>query len=148
MKTSGTGGMPPKMKWGLILAAIIVGTIVLAVVVWKIKVRFQAFKSAQENKSEQNALEATGMALSYSPNEYQGMANKLEVAMDGWGTDEDAIMEVFERVKNDLDFLELDSAFGNRDGWNMIEWLQGDLSGYWMDKINNTLNSNGCTKRV
>lgn len=140
--------MPPKMKWGLILAGIIVGVIVLAVVVWKIKARLQAFKEATQNQAETAALEAQGMTLSYSKNEYEGMANKLYVAMDGWGTDEDAILEVFERINNDLDFLELDSAFGSKDGYSMLEWLQGDISQYYFDKINNMLNSNGVTKRL
>lgn len=140
--------MPPKMKWGLTLAAIIIGVIILTMVVWKLKIKFSAWKKASENKAEQDQLEATGMKLSYNPNAYVGFASKLEKAIAGWGTDEDSILEVFEQINNDLDFLELDSAFGSRDSENMYEWLEGDLSQYYIDKINNMLNSNGVTKRI
>jgi hypothetical protein len=141
-------GMPRKMKYGLILAGIIVGVIILSVVVWKIKTRFRAWKSAQENKAEQQALQAQGIELSYNPNEYVGFANKLYNAMDGWGTDEDAILEVYEKLRNDLDFLELEAAFGSKDGYTLQEWLRGDLSDYYFDKINGMLQSQGVTKRI
>jgi hypothetical protein len=141
-------GMPRKMKYGLILAGIIVGVIILSVVVWKIKTRFRAWKSAQENKAEQQALAAQGVTLSFPPNEYVGFANKLYNAMDGWGTDEDAILEVYEKLRNDLDFLELEAAFGSKDGYTLQEWLEGDLSQYYFDKINGMLQSQGVTKRI
>ena len=74
--------------------------------------------------------------LSYSSAEYSIMADNLEAAMRGVGTDEDAIKAVFTKLQTKTDWYKLISVFGIRDygnwfyttGGTLINWLQDDLS--------------------
>lgn len=63
---------------------------------------------------------------SYSPSEMKTFADKLEKAMAGVGTDEDAVSDVMKKMNNDLDILLLIQSFGVRDDENLTEWLNGD----------------------
>ena len=84
----------------------------------------------------------------YSSASYQRMAKRLYVAMDGWGTNENEIVRVFGYLKNNTDFIELNKTFGQKDGYNMKQWLVGDLSNYWLDKINKVMASKGIKYRI
>lgn len=86
-------------------------------------------------------------------------ANSLHTAMDGLGTDEDAIIAVFKNVKNDADFAGLSAAYGTRvvnSGiWGFSDYngslsgaLTSELSLYWKDIINKNLASKKVTYRV
>lgn len=88
------------------------------------------------------------LAKNYSTENYKAMANALDVAMRGVGTDEDLVVKVFKYLKSDGDFNALNSAFGNRDGWSMRRWLKGDLSQWWIDKINKDLRRQGVSKQI
>ena len=56
--------------------------------------------------------------LSYDDNQYDAFAKTLYKAMDGMGTDEDAVSDVFSQMNTRSDVLKLISAFGVKDGEN------------------------------
>lgn len=87
-------------------------------------------------------------------------AAKLFAAMDGYGTDEEAIVAVFNNLKNDADFAMVMNAYGVREissgAWNPSPNFKGTLSGAltdeldteWTTKINNLLASKKLKYRV
>jgi hypothetical protein len=60
-------------------------------------------------------------------------AASLFAAMDGYGTDEDRILNVFKQLKNDADYAYVQSAYGVREissgAWNPEPNFKGTLSG-------------------
>lgn len=86
------------------------------------------------------------------------MANVIHTAMDGYGTDEDAIVTQFRKIKNNADYLLVSSAYGIKKvssgrfnpepdyKGNMAGALASELSDYWIKKLNEILKKNGVTK--
>lgn len=94
-------------------------------------------------------LENSGQKQTYLDSQYNSYADALYTAMNGMGTNFDAIMRVFGAMKNDLDVAKLISAFGTKEDYNLTEWLADDLSD-WLgepDKLNKLLASKGITYR-
>jgi len=72
----------------------------------------------------------------FSPTQYQLFADKIYMAGVSWfGTDEEAIYNVFRAMKNDLDILELIKAFGTK----RLEFttVQGNLSQFLYSEFGN-----------
>jgi hypothetical protein len=106
-------------------------------------------------------LKKNGIVPSLSPTQFEVFSAKISEAINGCGTDEDAIYQVFNSLKNRADILSLISAFGIRyyrpcagtDPISYTRWMinnntfGGDLStllSYDLDsteiaKINNIL---------
>lgn len=76
--------------------------------------------------------------LSYGESQYKVYARKLFDAMNGWQTDEDAIYEVFKKMNNIDDILQLQIAFSDVEDENstLSEWLHDDLSSSEMKQLN------------
>jgi hypothetical protein len=59
-------------------------------------------------------------------------ASSIHAAMDGYGTDEDAINDIFRHLKNDADFAEVANAYGTREvssgAWNPEPNFNGSMS--------------------
>lgn len=83
--------------------------------------------------------------LTYGDSQYDVFAKKLFTAMDGFGSDEDAIYDVFKKMKTIDDVLMLQVAFTDTEDENetLEEWLKGDLSQSEIKTINDILESNG-----
>jgi len=69
----------------------------------------------------------------------QSYAASLFAAMDGYGTDEDAIISVFNNFKNDADYAMVFNAYGVREissgAWNPSPNFKGTLSGALTDEL-------------
>lgn len=126
--------------------------IVMIVIAWYllkyVKTFLETYGTKVTQKSEVDALQAAGVNASYSDSQYSIMAQKLVTAMDGWGTDEEAIFSVFNMLHNDIDYIKLDQAFGLRDQETMSQWIQGDLSTDQIATINSGLALKGLTKQI
>lgn len=59
-------------------------------------------------------------------NAARAYAGTLYQAMDGIGTDEDAIESVYRSLKTLFDCVHVSAAYGTREGENLIQWLRGD----------------------
>jgi hypothetical protein len=105
-------------------------------------------------EAEQLQLDTPG---TYMTANYLAFADKLESAMFDAGTDEDSIYNVFKKLKNNTDFAKLFAAFGKRakynfgwsqGNWNLIQWLQDELSETEQDEINKILAAANITYRI
>lgn len=79
--------------------------------------------------------------LSYPESQYDVFAQALFAAMDGWGTDTDAIFEVFRKMRTIDDVLQLQFAFSeveDEDG-TLAAWLHDDLSSSDIETLNSIL---------
>ena len=69
-------------------------------------------------------------------------AEKLFTAMDGYGTDEDAIINVFSHLKTDGDFAYVQAAYGIREvssgNWNPEPNYKGSLTGALSNELANS----------
>lgn len=69
----------------------------------------------------------------------QSFAASMFAAMDGYGTDEDAIISVFNNLKNDADYAMVFNAYGVREissgAFNPSPNFKGTLSGALTDEL-------------
>lgn len=114
---------------------------------------------------ELGQLEYQGITPSYSDSQFDSFVQKLVQAMDGCGTDEDQIYDVFRAMRNEADIRKLIASFGvqyyqpcswsqsdqyvvwlfNNEayGSNLAGWLSYDMASSEISEINRILNSNG-----
>jgi hypothetical protein len=92
----------------------------------------------------------SGQVASYPTGTYSQLADKIYSAvMYTWGTDEQAIYDVFNQMKNNLDVALLIKAFGKRRvefstlDQELGAHLSNDLDSSEINKINNILSSKG-----
>lgn len=129
--------------------------IIIAVVIWVSSVYIKKLIGKIKGDSEIADEELKGISATYSEAEYHTFAEKLFNAMNGAGTDKPTILSVFRQIKNNVDFLKLNNAFGNRK--STYWWFgneSGDLNQWITDEgdnlvveINQILAQNGVTKR-
>ena len=100
------------------------------------------------------AAQKTGQTASYSSATYSQLADKIYAAvMYTWGTDEQAIYDVFNLMKNNIDVANLIKAFGKRrlefstQSAELGAHLGNDLDSTEIAKINSILSSKGITYR-
>lgn len=106
----------------------------------------------QDSKQKAPTLSSTQM---------KSIANSMFRAMDGYGTDEEAIISLARQAKNNADWSGINAAWGKRTissgAWNpspdlrnatLGEALHDELSQYWKTKINQVLSSKGIKYRV
>lgn len=145
---------PPLGKIILIVVAC-----VLAYFIYKFLSKAMAPKPANENlidsgSNEIGALQTSGEVANYTATQYNGWADNLKEAMNGMGTDEEAITNVFKYMQNKTDVLRLIKAFGikeytddklfifNVKPLNLQEWISAELDQEEKDEyINNVLKS-------
>ncbi len=131
---------------------VVIITIILVIyIISTAKSYMKAFFSRADAAGEKAALAAQGMKATYSKSQYNTFADQLEAAMRGWGTDEETIWMVLRKIKNDIDFINLDQAYGLRESdgrmWDLATWMRGDLSTNEIKKANSILSNNGVTKQ-
>lgn len=115
-------------------------------------------------KTDEAHYKEKGVKRSYDLTNYVSFADKLEEAMyneGGFGTDEVAIYAVFGKMKNDVDIIELEKAFGKREytgAWDMgyltfdgpiplSKWLLRELEDSERAQVNKILAKRKIKKR-
>lgn len=115
-------------------------------------------------EEELRELSQNGVRPTYSKSQYESFSQKLVEAMNGCGTTEESVYEVFKAMRNKADALSLISAFGIRYyrpcaatepisyikfladnkafGGPLQTWLEYDLDSSEIKKINDILKSN------
>ena len=117
---------------------ILIGIVVLAFIILKVKGMFTSEIKNQKNIAQANA-EIDANKLSFTEAQYASLASKLYAAMKGLGTDEQAIFDVMATLKTRSDLMKLMSVFGVRDNKTLMEWIPSELSAKDMAKLNNIL---------
>jgi len=108
---------------------------------------FQGLSNKASDTAESLSLGAQGQQKTFTDAEYKQQAGQLYNAMAGMGTNESVIMSVFGKQQNDRDIVELNSAFGIRDSYDLQAWLSGDLGESELQDLNNMLANKGITKQ-
>lgn len=113
-------------------------------------------KEEAQQVEQELADSSRQVKASYPKSVYQGFANRIEEAGFDLGTDEEAIYNIFRKIKNNTDFLMLQDAWGkpNRTiyDWGMgypvslSKFLTKELSASEISKINSILRANKITK--
>lgn len=125
----------------------------------------QANKLGEDASKEVIELQKKGVMPSYGQSQYESFVLKLVLAMDGCGSDEISIYNVFEAMKNKSDVLTLIKTFGVRFyqpcaatspisyakwlydnesfGGGLSTWLSYDLTDSEIQKINTILSKKG-----
>lgn len=131
------------------------GVVVVAAVGTTVFVGYKAYKYFStadvrgdlkaENKDaakDLKSLQQQGMKASYMDSQYTTWANQLKEAYDGCGTSNGTWRTVFGQMKNDVDVLKLQDAYGTRkfDGCNW-EGDFGDFEGTLSQAIVHELSS-------
>lgn len=159
------------MKWWTSLAPIARTLIIIAIIVlvfliifWIRKAMKKSTLNANFNQDYQTLTQESGQKPTYLATNYQTFADKIYAAgcygLFCYGTDEEAMYDVFRQMKNDLDVLLLVKAFGLREERGGIcipipgtgecaiplgEWLATELSADGIKEINDILKKNGLT---
>ena len=159
--------LPPWSK-GVVGIIVVAGS---AVAIWAIvrgiknrKGLADASQAAKAAASELQQLKAKGINPTMDISQFQVLSEKLVQAMNGCGTSEDQVYDVFKAIKNDADVRQLITTFGVRYyqpcaadqpisytrwlfndqtfGGGLPTWLAYDLSASEIRKINDILKSN------
>lgn len=106
----------------------------------------------QEGWNQSFIVDANVAKPTLTNTQLKSFANTIFRAMDGYGTDEDAIVGVFKNIKNNADFSGLNTAWGKREissgrfnpapnltNATLAEAMTDELSRYWIDLINKDL---------
>lgn len=97
---------------------------------------------------ELGALQSKNINPNYTNTQYGIFADTLQTAMgSGWdGTDEDTILTVMQKMKNDADVLKLNTVFGTREGYTLSGWFRYEMDDSYVDYyVNEPLRRNGVT---
>ena len=164
LSTGGTGKVSYFSERGLKIVMLVGGAIGL-VVLYK---ALSGFVSNQSGRQEVQSASDELDRLNQSPatrqkmNGYQAnqTANAIFTAMDGWGTNEDAIYVAFRQMKNNADFLAVTKAFGTREvssgqgnfvndmKGTMTQCLQDELDSNERKKVNEILKARNIRFRI
>lgn len=127
----------------------------------------EALQAANAAAAELAQLQAQGIRPSYTTGQFQTWVNALTTAMNGCGTDEQVIYDVFDWMENEADVRMLITTFGLRYiepcGWHspveylvysvndkayggdLSTWLRYELSSSEIAKVNSILKGRGIT---
>lgn len=119
------------------------------------------FRKTTDEKNEQLEKDAIKKEfdpkkLTYPASDYYQMAQIIQVAGFDIGTDEEAIYQVFRRLKNNNDYLALRQAWGKKKIYDfgipyimtLPQFLRWEMNASECKKINNILNSKGIKYNV
>lgn len=131
--------------------------IVFIYIIWnQFKGSITAFGNRMQAGGEIAQLSNQGINPSYTSQQYSNLADDLFDAMDGFGTNTNVIYNTFKLLKNDADFIKLDTAFGVREAsdnlFGLMEqedltgWIKDDLSSTEITKLNKQLANQGISK--
>jgi hypothetical protein len=134
-------------KYYPLLSTALIGALILAAAYY---IGTRTGKAKKEGE-EENALkkEIQKDELTFEQTQYSSMADKLEVAMYGFTTDEDSVYSVFAKLRSKSDVLNLIKTFGTRriiwtfGNSNLNTWINTRLATAEIAHLNDILSRNG-----
>ena len=132
----------------IFIGLIVVAVIAVIVVLWVNWGKLKAYiKTKQIEKTYDEQITSSELTLTTA--QAQGLADKLYAAMDGPGTDEDAIYSAFNAMNSYSDLMLVMKLFGQKkSSWSLfgresslMEWIAADCSDTEIAKINAILAS-------
>jgi hypothetical protein len=117
-------------------------------------------EARQEDREWNRELERCAGRFLLPKAQTDAYANKLFTALNGYGTDEDAIYETLRKIKSDCDYVALNASYGIREissgNWNPEPNFKGNLTSSLVHelgtderaKVNAILKNNKITYRI
>ena len=99
-------------------------------------------KTQDEQMKEKKNLQDLGMRLTYPVSQYRAWADAIQTQLSGCDPFErsmSTIGNVIGKLKNDLDFLELSTAWGASRTYDQCGWGMGDFTGSFQQAVNDEL---------
>lgn len=129
----------------IVIGVFIVVIIIILVIFWsRIKRLFQGLMNRSAATSQLNDVEQqTGEVPTLSNASYYTYANQIYNACKGFGTDEDAIYNVFGQMNNTADVYKLIQVFGTKDNKTLPMWMRSELNSWEIKRLNNILANKG-----
>lgn len=122
-------GLPAWAKGAIVIFIIIL----LFIIIRNVNKWIARLRAKKEVADLETSAEATGEQPTYLAANYNSFASSLYYAMQSdwynpfdYGTDETAVKDVFNKMMNTRDIVELLKAFGIRDGYDLGQWLSGE----------------------
>ena len=140
------GGLPSWAKGILAVGGAAVVFFVIRGILKKVKEQSETKENRQtviQQNQEKKDLENQGMKLTYPKSQYKAWADALENEFSGcdpFNKSRHLIFEITDKIKNDLDFLELQTAFNIRK-YDQCGWGAGDITANLPKAINDELNA-------
>lgn len=111
---------------------------------------FFGTRSGKAKKAGNNSVsgEISKANLTYQISQYVSFADRLETAMFGFTDDEEAIFDVFSKMRNKSDLLQLITTFGNRrpifnfGSASLAVWINNRLDKSEIQRVNEILARN------
>lgn len=131
----------------IVIGVALLVVIILLVVFWnRIKGFFQSLVNRTAAGSMLSDVESsTGEYPTLSSASYYAFSNQLYNAFRqhifGWGTDEDAVYNVFSQMNNTADVYKLIQVYGTKDGKTLDVWIRSELSRPELRKLNTILSN-------
>jgi len=133
--------------------------LILVAVLWfvfdKVEDLADLFSTKDKVPREDALAEPDTDNLTYPLIQYTLIANAVEVGLEPYSDDEEAVYSAFEKLKNNDDVLQLMIAFGSRKAsplgisysyeGTLSEWLTYNLNQNEIDHVNGILEANGIT---
>ena len=162
--TGGTGKVSYFSERGLKIAMLVGGAIGLVVLYRALSGFVSNQNGRQEVQGASNELDRLNQSPAtrqkMSPYQAEQTSNAMFTAMDGYGTNEDAIYVAFRQMKNNADFLAVTKAFGTRvvdagqGSWvkdmkgTLTQCLQDELDSDERKKVNEILKARNIRFRI
>lgn len=133
----------------IVIGVVLVVITILLFIFWgRIKALVQQIKNRFANEQALNQwTNTTGEVALLPSSQLTILANRLEQAAKGAGTDEDAIYAVFNQMNNTADVYALIAAYGTRDGQDLPTMIRSELTDMWpyreISKVNQILTNKG-----
>ena len=132
------------IKYGsYVLLALFVVVIVIAII--RISKKFLSSELTEAQQQYINSKEIDEKEVAIPKTEMLNLVAKLKTAFGsyGWGTDEDAVYDVFETLNNRSEVLALVNAFGVYEEHTLGEWMNKELNSEELEHVQNILASKG-----
>jgi len=120
-------------------------TAVVFYIIYRIYLKYsakqKALKEIDKYTAEVEVQQSVGLNKTYTDSQYSSWADSIYNDNNWYYTDEEAIIDILEKMKNSADLSALSAAFGVREGvwysYNFKEWVQNALSDSEIETINN-----------
>jgi len=134
----------PALKKGQLytigIVAVVVTVIVIVVCINYAKIKNWISERKYENEIDA-AIDSSNVCISAAM--MRQYADRLYTAVKGWGTDEDAIYDVFGNFTTNDEIMQLIKIFGTRGGMTLPQWILDDMTAKERKKLNLILTNNG-----
>lgn len=115
-----------KRLW--IVVALLVAALVVLPKIFKGIKEHKDLNQKTSNKVEKYFKTKYGLEATISKNRAKQLADSMESAMSGLGTNKSMLNDIFSEIKNSLDLLYIYKQFGIRQGEDLTGWLNGEWS--------------------